>query len=98
MWDLMLRYKEGTRASKTKIRRLMRLTRVMTAFHETPPTIVVKHKPVMTKYKKLKKEASQLRVQFGKRIIKARAKERKTTEEVQEKQLKQAFGQRALAR
>ena len=98
MWDLMLRYKEGTRASKTKIRRLMRLTGLMTAFRETPPTIVVKRKSAMAKYKKLKKEATQLRVQFGKRIIKARAQDRKTTEEVQEKQLKQAFGQRALAR
>ena len=72
MWDLLLPYKEeGTRASKTKIRRLMRLTGVMTAFRETPSTIVIKRKSSMAKYKKLKKEASQLRVQFGKRSIKA---------------------------
>ena len=32
MWDLLQRLRDGTKASKTKIRRLMRLTKEMTVF------------------------------------------------------------------
>jgi hypothetical protein len=70
----------------------------MTAFTETLPSVIIKWRAAMLKYKKLKKQAGTLLEQFGKRLIKARAKDRKTTIEVQEKQLKQAFGQRALAK
>ncbi len=51
----------------------------------------------MSSYKKLKKKAQQERVLFGKRLIKARAKDRGTTVAAQETQLKNAFGQRQLA-
>ena len=97
MWDLLERKKGGTRASTKKIRRLMHLTGIMTAFRETLQSIPIKRKAAMSKYNGLKKNASKLRETFGKKLIKARAKERNTTVEVQEKQLRQAFGQRALA-
>ena len=97
MWDLLQRKKDGTKASGKKIRRLMHLTGVRTAFQETPETITIKRRAAMSKYKGLKKNASKLRETFGKKLIKARAKDRNTTVEVQEKQLKQAFGQRAMA-
>jgi hypothetical protein len=60
-------------------------------------SILVKRKNAMTKYRQLKKQASKERVQFGKRLIKARAKERGTTVAAQERQLRNAFGQRKLA-
>ena len=97
LWDLLQRKKDGIRASTKKIRRLMHLTGLMTAFSETPQSIKNNRRAAMSKYKGLKKNASKLRESFGKKLIKARAKERKTTVEVQEKQLRQAFGQRALA-
>ena len=93
MWDLLERKKNGTRASGKKIRRLMHLTGVWTAFQETPESITIKQRAAMLKYKGLKKNASKLRKAFGKKLIKARAKDCNTTVEVQEKQLKQAFGQ-----
>ena len=93
MWDLLIRKLNGTRASKTKIRRLMHLTGIMTAFNDTLPSVIIKRRAAMLKYNKLKKKAGTLREQFGKRLIQARAKDRKTTIAVQEKQLKQAFGQ-----
>jgi hypothetical protein len=74
----------------------MRLTGEMTAFQETSRTIEGKRKEAMTAYKKLKKNANNLRESFGKCLIKARAKSRKTS--AQEKMLKQAFGQRSMAK
>ena len=97
MWDLLQRKRDGTRASTTKIRRLMRLTQEMTAFEVPTPDIAIKRKQAMAHYKKLKKEATKLREKFGKRLMQARATASKTTYAVQEKLLKQAFGQRALA-
>ena len=70
----------------------------MTAFKETSSTIEGKRKAAQTAYNKLKKNASKLRENFGKRLIKARALDKKTTVEVQAKLLKQAFGQRAMAK
>ena len=98
MWSLLQRKREGIKASTKKIRRLMKLTDEMTAFSYSLPEIKQKRKEAMSKWKKLKKNAGTLRAQFGKKLIKARAKERKTTVAVQEKQLKQAFGQRSLAK
>ena len=98
MWELLQRKRNGTRASSKKIRRLMRLTGRMTAFKETSSTIEGKRKAAQTAYNKLKKNASKLRENFGKRLIKARALDKKTTVEVQAKLLKQAFGQRAMAK
>jgi hypothetical protein len=46
----------------------------------------------MSKYKKLKKADIELRVKFGKKLITTRVKARKTTKEVEEKQLAPAFG------
>jgi hypothetical protein len=76
----------------------MHLTDEMTAFHKTLPEIIAKCKEAMSQYKNLKKKATTLREPFGKKLVKARAKECKTTVEVQEKQLRQAFGQRALVK
>jgi hypothetical protein len=98
LWELLERHRNGVPASKKKIRRLMHLTDEMTAFQKTLPEIIAKRRESMSLYKKLKKKATTLREQFGKKLVKARAKERKTTVEVQEKQLRQAFGQRALAK
>ena len=98
MWELLQRKKNGTRASTKKIRRLMHLTGEMTAFNETSKTIETKRREAQSRYNKAKKEASTLREQFGKRLMIARAKDKKTTIEVEEKQLRQAFGQRALAK
>ena len=97
MWDLMERKRNGIRASTKKIRRLMRLTGTMTAFQETLHSIGIKRKQAMSAYKKMRKQASKEREQFGKRLIKARAKARNTTVAAQERQLKNAFGQRKLA-
>jgi hypothetical protein len=97
LWELLQWKREGTRASTKKIRRLMKITGEMTAFRESLSSIKNKQRQAMAAYKKLKKNADTLREQFGKKLIKARAKERKTTVEVQQKQLKQAFGQRALS-
>ena len=97
MWDLLERKREGTRASTKKIRRLMHLTGISTAFNESLESILIKRKAAMSRYKGFKKNAHKLRETFGKKLIKARAKARNTTVEVQEKQLRQAFGQRALA-
>ena len=68
------------------------------AFSETPQSIIAKRQAAMRAYKGLKKKAHKLCESFGKKLIKARAKEYKTTVEVQEKQLRQAFGQQALAK
>ena len=97
LWDLLVRKRNGTRASTTKIRRLMRLTSTMTAFQESLRSIYIKRKKAMSSYRKLKKKATQERALFGKRLIKARAKARGTTVSAQETQLKHAFGQRKLA-
>jgi hypothetical protein len=51
----------------------------------------------MSEYKKLKKAATKEQVQFGKRLMQARAIERGTTFAAQERQLRNAFGQRKLA-
>jgi hypothetical protein len=51
----------------------------------------------MPSYQALKKKLGQERVFFGKRLIKARAKERNTTVEAQATQLKNAFSQSKLA-
>jgi hypothetical protein len=50
----------------------------------------------MAVYKKLKKIANNKWVSFGKQLIKARAKEQSSTLAAQERQLKNAFGQRKL--
>lgn len=97
LWDLLDRKRNGIRASTSKIRRLMRLTGEMTGFQETIPSILIKRKTAMSEYKKLKKTANMERVKFGKRLMKARATERGTSLEAQEKQLRNAFGQRKLA-
>jgi hypothetical protein len=75
----------------------MKLTKETTAFEVSATEIPAKRKAAMRSYKKLKKEAANLRKKIGKRLVKARAKSLGTTVAVQEKQLKQAFGQRALA-
>jgi hypothetical protein len=97
LWELLERKRSGTRASTKKIRRLMKLTNEMTAFQQSLPSIIANRKAAKTRHKKLKKKATQEREQFGKRLIQARAKERGTTAAVQERQLKNAFGQRKLA-
>ena len=71
----------------------MKLTREMTAFSESIPTIEQKLRQAKVTYKQLKKNASILRKHFGRKLIQARAKARKTTVAAQEKQLKQSFGQ-----
>jgi hypothetical protein len=45
----------------------------------------------MSYYKALKKKSGQERILFGKRLLKARAKERNITVEAQATQLKNAF-------
>ncbi len=97
LWELLQRKRDGIPTSVKKIRRLMKITDEMTAFRESIPSIENKLRAAKAKYKQLKKNATTLREQFGKKLIQARAKERKTTVEAQQKQLKQAFGQRALA-
>jgi hypothetical protein len=97
MWDLLQRKRDGIRASTRKIRRLMKLTNERTAFSVPEYEIATKRKAAMKHYKHLKKGHMKLREKFGKRLMQARAKELKTTYEAQEKLLKQAFGQRALA-
>jgi hypothetical protein len=98
MWSLLKRKREGTKASTKKIRRLMRRTGEMTAFQKTPKEIRTKRQAAISRWKKLKKNAETMRTKFGKQLIKARAKDRNTTVGAQEKQLKQAFGQRKMAR
>jgi hypothetical protein len=94
LWDLLLRKRNGRRASTKKIRRLMHLTGNMTAFEHSIPTIITRRKTVMSSYKALKKKSGQERIIFGKRLLKAEAKERNTAVETQAIQLKNAFGQR----
>jgi hypothetical protein len=97
LWDLLLRKRNGIRASTKKICHLMRLTGNMTAFEHSIPTIITRRKMAMSSYKALKKKPGQERIRFGKRLLKARAKECNTTVEAQAIQLKNAFGQRKLA-
>jgi hypothetical protein len=98
LWDLLLRKRDGIGASTKKMRCLMRLTGNMTAaFEHSIPTILTQRKTAMSSYKALKKKLGQERIIFGKRLLKARAKERNTTVEAQATQLKNAFGQRKLA-
>ena len=97
LWDLLLRKRNGILASTKKICRLMHLTGNMTAFEHSIPIIVKRRKEAMPSYKALKKKSGQERILFGKRLLKARAKERNTTVEAQATQLKNAFGQRKLA-
>jgi hypothetical protein len=75
----------------------MRLTKEMTAFEIPLQDIPIRRKAAMANYKKLKKDATHLREKFGKRLMQARATAQITTYAAQEKMLKQAFGQRALA-
>jgi hypothetical protein len=97
MWDLIGRKRNGIRASTKKIRRLMKLTGIRTAFQESLEAIITKRKAAMSTYKKLKKTSTIEREKFGKRLIQARAKAKGTTIAAQEKQLRNAFGQRQLA-
>jgi hypothetical protein len=97
LWDLLIRKRNGIRASTKKIRRLMRQTDEMKAFTYPLKVLISKRKVAMSSHKKLKKKADKERTLFGKRLIKARAKARKTTIAAQETQLKNAFGQRKLA-
>ena len=97
MLDLLIRLRNGVPCSVTKIRRLMKLTNEMRAFRIPLSSILVKRKTAMSNYKKLKKTSTQERVKFGKQLIKARAKAKHTTIAAQEKQRKNAFGQRQLA-
>ena len=75
----------------------MRLTGETTGIQEPLLAIHSKRKQAMSEYKKLKKEATIECANFGKRLIQARARERGTTIVAQEKQLRNAFGQRKLA-
>ena len=97
LWDLLLRKCNGIFASTKKICRLMRLTGNMTAFEQSIPAIITGRKAAMSSYKALKKKSGQERIIFGKRLLKARAKECNTTVAAQTTQLKNAFGQRKLA-
>jgi hypothetical protein len=56
LWDLLLRKRNGIRASTKKIRRLMRLRGNMTAFEHSIPTILIQRKTAMSSYKALKKK------------------------------------------
>jgi hypothetical protein len=96
MWDLLIRLRNGVPYSVTKLCRLMKLTDEMRAFRIPLSSILVKRKTAMSNYKKLKKTSTQERVKFGKQLIKAHAKAKNTTITAQEKQLKNAFGQRQL--
>ena len=93
----MERKRTGIRASTKKIRRLMRLTGERTAFQESFQSIGDKRKKAMSEYKKMRKQASKEREQYRKRLIKARAKARGTTVAAQERELRNAYGQRKLA-
>jgi hypothetical protein len=75
----------------------MQLTGERTGFQESLTSIHSKRKQAMSAYKKLKKEATSEQVKFGKRLIQSRAREQGTTIAVQERQLRNAFGQRKLA-
>ena len=97
LWDLLLRKRNGIMASTKKIRHLMKLTGNMTAFKHSIPTIITRHKAAMSSYKALKKQSGKERILFGKRLLKARAKDRNTTVAAQAKQLKNAFSQQKLA-
>jgi hypothetical protein len=97
LWDLLERKKNGICASTKKIRRLMKVTGEQTGFQKSLTLILRKLKEPMTVYKKLKKTANTKQVNFGRSLVKARAKERSTTVAAQERQLKNAFGQRRLA-
>jgi hypothetical protein len=97
LWDLLLRKRNGIRASTKKIRCLMRLTGNMTAFEHSISTILTRRRMAMSSYKALKKELGQERIIFGKHLMKARAEKRNTTVEAQATQLKNAFSQRKLA-
>ena len=75
----------------------MHLTGKMKAWKLSIHLIGLKRNAAMSKYRQLKKKSKEERVHFGKRLIKACAKERNTTVAAQETQLKNAFGQRKLA-
>jgi hypothetical protein len=75
----------------------MHLTGNMTAFEHSISTILTRRKTAMSSYKALKKKSGQERIIFGKRLLKARAKERNTTVEAQATQLKNALDERKLA-
>ena len=75
----------------------MHRTGEMTAFRLTLQPIYDKRTAAMSAYKTLKKTASQERILFGQRLIKAKAKAQNTTVEAQEIRLKDAFGQRKIA-
>ncbi len=93
----MSKKRNGLRASTTKIRRLMRLTGERRALRISMDAIKIKQKEANSLLKKTKKNADQERTNFGKRLIRARAKARNTSIEAEEKQLKNTFGQRKLA-
>ena len=75
----------------------MRLTGEKNGLRDSVISIKSKQKLAKSTYNKLKKQASKERIQFGKRLIKARAIAKKTTVEAQERQLRNAFGHRKLA-
>jgi hypothetical protein len=75
----------------------MRLTGNMKVFEHSIPTIITRRKMAMSSYKALKKKSGQERILFGKRLVKARAKEGDTMVKAQATQLKYAFGQRKVA-
>jgi hypothetical protein len=75
----------------------MKLTKEPTAFELDIPAILRKRKKAMKAYTTVKKQASQERIDFGQRLLQAKAKEIGSTVKAQKTQILNAFNQRTLA-
>jgi hypothetical protein len=96
LWNLLHRKRNGIKASTKKIRRLMRNTGEMTAFELSLSAIETKQKEARKLLKQINKRDDLERLQFGKRLLKAKAKDKNITIQAQTKQVQNAFSQRKL--
>jgi hypothetical protein len=98
LWDLVIRRRQGHRASVRKIRRLQKSLSITTAFTVTLLEAFQLHRNAFKKYKQDKKQDEEHRQSFYLRLASDRAKKYHTTVAVQQKMLKGAFKQRKAYR
>jgi hypothetical protein len=92
----MIRKRQGISISSKLLQRLTKKFTRRDAYRMSLPDILDAKKDAVRRYNKLKKRADDLRVDFHKKVAKARALKYHTTIEVQEKLTRNAFRQKSL--
>ena len=98
MWLLLRKKRQGLRASTKKIRRLMRQTKVMTAFTFSITEIEAALLQARQEYKQVKKLAANHRSNFRRRLTTNQARYRGVSADSQKRMTSHTEQQRILAR